>query len=80
MPAVIQKVAIVVPMIFPARFAFCIFAMAEEMEQNTIGTTTQNIRLVKMVPRGFNFWEKSGAKKPARHPAMIPSNIQRRKP
>ena len=28
------------------------FAMAEEMEQNTIGTTTQNIMFMNTVPSG----------------------------
>ena len=45
--------ATVTPMIFPARFRLSMFATALEMEAKTMGTTTQNIRLMNTVPRGL---------------------------
>ena len=52
--AVTRNVAMVTPMILPARLTLFILAMADAMEQNTIGTTTQNIMLMNTVPRGFS--------------------------
>ena len=49
---VTTKVATVVPMILPAFLALSILAMADAMEQKTMGTTIQNIRLMNTVPRG----------------------------
>ena len=49
-----MKVITVVPMSLPARLPLFILAMAEEMEKNTIGTTTQNIMLMNSVPRGLS--------------------------
>ena len=50
--AVARNVAMVTPMILPARFALCIFAIDEEIEQNTVGTAMQNIRFRNTVPSG----------------------------
>ena len=52
MAAVTRNVAMVTPMILPARFALCMFAIDEEMEQNTVGTAIQNIRFRNTVPSG----------------------------
>lgn len=53
----------VTPMILPARLTLFMLAMAEAMEQNTIGTTTQNIMLMNSVPEEFDLaaeiWGKS---------------------
>ena len=53
MAPVTTKVPTVTPMIFPARFRLSMFATALEMEAKTMGTTTQNIRLMNTVPRGL---------------------------
>ena len=45
-----ENVAMVTPLILPARLTLFMLAMAEAMEQNTIGTTTQNIMLMNSVP------------------------------
>ena len=74
-PAVTQKVATVVPMILPAFLTESMLAMAEQMEQKTIGTTTQNIRFVKMVPSQARFPACSGKNQPNRQPAAIPASM-----
>ena len=53
MAAVTKKVLTVTPMILPAFFMESMLAMAEAMEQKTMGTTMQNIRFRKMVPKGY---------------------------
>ena len=50
--AVTRKVAMVTPMILPARLALCMFAIDDEIEQNTMGTAMQNIRFRNTVPSG----------------------------
>ena len=50
--AVTRKVAMVTPMILPARLALCMFAIDDEIEQNTVGTAMQNIRFRNTVPSG----------------------------
>ena len=66
------KVITVVPISFPALFALFIFAMEEEIEKNTIGTTTQNIMLIKRVPNG------SSAPAPGHiNPTTMPSTMPR---
>ena len=50
--AVTRKVAMVTPMILPARLALCMFAIDDEMEQNTVGTAMQNIKFRNTVPSG----------------------------
>ena len=74
-----RNVATVTPMILPARFALFMLAMAEEMEQNTIGTTTQNIRFTNTVPIGSSAFAPSHSA-PTTHPATMPSSIQIKKP
>ena len=52
-------------------------AMAEEMEQNTIGTTTQNIMLMNSVPKNSILLPNDGASAPTRQPPTIPVSIHR---
>ena len=59
----------VTPMILLRRFTLFILAMAEAMEQNTIGTTTQNIILMNSVPKNSILLPKLGANAPTRQPA-----------
>ena len=63
MAAVTRNVAMVTPMILPARLTLFILAMAEAMEQNTIGTTTQNIMLMNSVPRNLILPPKVGGER-----------------
>ena len=74
MAAVQAKVTTVVPMTLPAFFALAIFATALEMEKNTIGTTTQNIMLMKMVPSGSST-VAPGQSQPVIAPATMPRTI-----
>ena len=74
--AVTRKDAIVTLMILPARRALTMFAIAEEIEQNTIGTTTQNIMLINSVPSGSRLFAP-GHTAPTTQPAMIASSILR---
>ena len=76
MPAVTRKVTTVVPMILPAFFAFSILAMAEAMEQKTMGTTIQNIRLINTVPSGSSA-VAPGQTAPVIQPATMPTSIHR---
>ena len=78
MTPVTTKVAMVVPMIFPARRALPILAMAPAMEANTSGTTMQNIRLINTVPRGSSA-EAPGQTAPTMQPATMPSTMNARK-
>jgi hypothetical protein len=71
--AVVRKVTSVVPMIFPARFKFCILAMAELMDRKTIGTTTQNMALIKRVPSGSRLLAPGQAAPTAQPPMMAMS-------
>ena len=77
--AVTQKVMIVVPITLPARRALFMFAMAEEMETNTIGTTTQNIMLMKIVPMGSSA-VAPGQTAPTMQPETMPMIMQIKKP
>jgi hypothetical protein len=54
-------------------------ATAPEMDENTMGTTIQNIRLMKMVPRGLNI-VAPGHTAPTIHPKMIAHTIAMRRP
>ena len=73
MAPVTTKVAMVTPMIFPARARLFMLAMAPATEQNTSGTTMQNSRLIKIVPRGSSA-VAPGQAQPTAHPAaMAPS-------
>ena len=91
MAAVTMNVAIVTPMILPARFALCILAMADEIEQNTVGTAMQNIRFRNTVPSGSRTVAPgtrispaaslvAGQMAPTMQPATIPVSIRIRKP
>jgi len=85
MPAVTQKETTVTPIILPAFFMESMLAIAEAMEQKTMGTTTQNIRLINTVPKGsstvapgFTTTSPSltmGNKAPTIQPAMTPASI-----
>ena len=67
-----RKVRTVVPISLPASLALFILAIAEAMEQNTMGTTTQNMRFVNMVPRGSRAVAPGHA-----NPTMIPATMPR---
>ena len=60
-------------------FLHQMFAMAEEMETNTIGTTTQNIMLMKIVPMGSSA-VAPGHTAPTTQPATMPMIMKIRKP
>ena len=66
-------------MMRPARFAELMFAIAEAMEQNTIGTTTQNIILINSVPNGSRA-VAPGHAAPTIQPATMPRSISVMKP
>ena len=51
------------------------FAMAEEMEQNTIGTTTQNIMFMNTVPSGSRA-VAPGHTAPTMQPATMPTSME----
>ena len=91
MAAVVRKVAMVTHMILPARFALCMLAMEEEMEQNTVGTAMQNIRFRKTVPSGSRTVAPltitspdasltAGQIAPTTQPATMPVSIRIRNP
>ncbi len=74
MMVVHMKVSTVLPISLPARLALFIFAMDEEMEKKTIGTTTQNIILMNSVPSGSST-PAPGQAKPTMMPATMPMII-----
>ena len=76
MAAVTKNTATVVPSTLPARLALPILAMAEEMEQKTIGTTMQNMRLMNTVPRGSSA-VAPGQTAPVMHPAIMAKSMER---
>ena len=89
--AVTRKVAMVTPMILPARLALCILAIDDEMEQNTVGTAMQNIRFRNTVPSGSSTVAPltaispsapltAGQSAPTTQPATMPVSIRIRKP
>ena len=75
MAAVTMKVATVTPSTLPARLTLPMFAMAEAMEQNTIGTTTQNIMFMNTVPSGSR-QVAPGQTAPTMQPAIMPVSIE----
>ena len=87
MAAVTRKVATVVPRTLPALRISPMLAMAEAMEQNTIGTTTQNIRLMNTVPSGSSTVAPAlttspstvttGQSQPTMQPATMPTSMER---
>jgi hypothetical protein len=54
-------------------------AIAEEMEQKTMGTTIQNIMLMNKVPRGSNA-VAPGQTAPVMQPATMPISMKMIKP
>ena len=91
MAAVARNVAIVTPMILPARLALCMFAIADEIEQNTVGTAMQNIRFMNTVPSGSSTVAPltrispeasfvAGQIAPTMQPATMPISMQIRNP
>ena len=76
---VTMKTASVVPMILPARFGLFMQAMEPASEQNTSGTTMQNIRLMKIVPSGAR-QTAPGQNAPRAQPSTMLSSIAPRKP
>ena len=74
--AVTRKVPTVTPMSLPARLAPAAFAMAEDIEKNTSGTTMQNMRFINTVPSGSSLVPSSGANAPIRQPQTMPSSIK----
>ena len=77
--AVDKKVTIVLPINLPARFTFFMLAMADEMEKNTMGTTTQNIMFTNNVPRNARLPAKSGRSAPTIQPRTMPESISKMK-
>ena len=78
-------------MILPARLALCMFAMADEIEQKTVGTAMQNIRFRKTVPSGSSTVAPltrispeasfvAGQIAPTMQPATMPISMQIRNP
>lgn len=61
---VTTKVSTVTPMMRPARRTLRIPAMAPAMEENTSGTTTQNMRLMKICPSGRTVPAAAGHSQP----------------
>ena len=72
--AVQVKVTSVIPSIFPALRGLAIFAIADDIEQKTMGTTTQNIIFTKRVPSGSRA-VAPGHTAPTMHPAAIPVSM-----
>lgn len=75
MPAVTMNTITVVPSTLPARFTLPMFAMAEEIEQKTIGTTTQNIIFMNTVPSGSRA-VAPGQTAPTMQPATMPISME----
>ena len=59
---VITNVITVTHMIFPERARSFVLAIAPAIDPNTIGTTMQNMRRMKIVPKNAMFDEKPGQK------------------
>ena len=68
---VTTKVPMVVAMIFPARWRLSILATDPAMEENTSGTTMQNIRLMKTFPKKAILCPASGQNQPTSAPAIM---------
>ena len=88
MAPVMTKVKMVVPMILPARLRLFIVAMDPEIEENTMGTTMQNIMFRNSVPRGLRTvapaWMTSspsltcGKNQPTREPMIMEPSMMAR--
>ena len=91
MAPVTTKVATVMPMILPARRRLSILATALEIEEKTMGTTTQNIILMNTVPMGLRMVAPvpeitpppsstaAGHSQPAMQPSAMAASITPRK-
>ena len=73
--AVHRNVIMVVPITLPALEMDFMLAIAEAMEANTIGTTTQNMELMNRVPNGSRT-VAPGHTRPVMVPATIDTIIQ----
>ena len=67
-------------MILPARLRLFILATAPAIEENTSGTTMQNIMLINTVPSGLIAVAADGASQPNSAPriiapSMMPRNV-----
>ena len=77
---VTTNVAIVVPIILPARLRLFMLATAPEIDAKTSGTTMQNIMLINTVPSGLMATAADGASQPNSAPrimaaSMMPRNV-----
>lgn len=77
---VTTNVAIVVPMILPARLRLFMLATAPEIDAKTSGTTMQNIMLINTVPAGLMAAAAVGQSQPntaprIMAPSMMPRNV-----
>ena len=68
---VTTNVRIVVPMILPARFLLFMFAIEPAIDENTSGTTTQNIMLMNTCPRASMCPAPVGNSHPKMHPSTM---------
>ena len=74
-----EKLIILDQSLLPNEEVYLVLATAEEMEQNTMGTTIQNIILMYSVPRGLSRWAL-GHRAPTAQPATMPRIIRIIKP
>lgn len=72
-----MKVTTVVPISLPARLTLFMFAIEDEIEKKTIGTTTQNIMLMNSVPSGSSAPAPSQTK-PTTMPSTMPRIIEKK--
>lgn len=77
---VTTKVSTVTPMMRPARRTLRIPAMAPAMEENTSGTTTQNMRLMKICPSGRRVPAAAGHSQPVTPPVSMAASMAPRSP
>ena len=76
---VTTNVTIVVVTIFPARLRLDMLAIALAMDEKTIGTTMQNMRLMNTVPSGSRHFAP-GQIAPSTHPRTIAESMMQRNP
>ena len=77
---VTTKVSTVMPIMRPARRTLRIPAMAPAMEENTSGTTTQNMRLIKICPSGRRAPAAAGHSQPVTPPVSMAASMAPRSP
>lgn len=73
---VLMNTAIIEPMILPSRLAESMFATAELIEKNTIGTTSVNMKLMNSAPKGLRTTARSPSTSPMIAPRTIPDNTK----